>query len=472
MTDEQQAVICAVDDPNVDLIKVSAVSGAGKTWTLQRLVEHAKPSSCIYLAYNNAIAAEARTKFKSPVVCKTVHSLAYQNTVRPFDLKVGYFGPRNVSYPLSYDNKQILPSVIEAFCLSEYTSFTKYCTDMTDYEEDMINAGEHCLKQMSIGAIDCTHAFYLKLYHILLDNGSIIHDTYDLLLLDEAGDLNPVTLRVFLLLPAVKKVLVGDPQQNIYSFNHTINGFSELANQGKLLTLSKSFRVSDVIANRIEQFMQEHVDVGFQFKGTKYDSDVPIKTRAYIARTNSKLIERMLMLRERGIVFSLTRNIKSIFATPLALLRLFSGKEVTNPELKYLNMDLHDYKSSPSLQKQYANIAKYIAYIHKDNVNIKTAINLIATHSPKAIWDLYFDLLAIGVAQKPVITLCTAHSSKGLEWDSVEIATDFNKSIEKILRMPRLQRTDEDVEELRLYYVAVSRCKMELTGAVFIDEYA
>ena len=65
-------------------------------------------------------------------------------------------------------------------------------------------------------------------------------------------------------------------------------------------------------------------------------------------------------------------------------------------------------------------------------------------------------------------TLCTVHSSKGLEWDKVIFADDMNKSIAKIIddkeKTPSTYSPNE-LESMNLYYVGCSRAIKELMNA-------
>ncbi len=56
-------------------LKINAFAGTGKTATLI-LLAHATSDSGMYLAFNRALAKEARSKFPCRVQCKTTHSLA------------------------------------------------------------------------------------------------------------------------------------------------------------------------------------------------------------------------------------------------------------------------------------------------------------------------------------------------------------------------------------------------------------
>ena len=123
---------------------------------------------------------------------------------------------------------------------------------------------------MASGNMECSHAFYLKFYHIMLANGSIVHEPFDLLMLDEAGDLNPVTLEIFHLLPATTKIMVGDECQNIYVFNQTINGFESVKDKALNMSMTKSCRVSSKIAPYVESFGQHYINPDMQFQGIDY----------------------------------------------------------------------------------------------------------------------------------------------------------------------------------------------------------
>jgi len=73
LTDEQEAIIDTVKNSNHNIIKIAARAGSGKTSTLLETVKSCNPKSAIYLAYNTAIAKEAKQKFPSCTNCFTIH---------------------------------------------------------------------------------------------------------------------------------------------------------------------------------------------------------------------------------------------------------------------------------------------------------------------------------------------------------------------------------------------------------------
>lgn len=479
-TKQQQATITAVLDPANSLIKVKAVAGAGKTYTLIELAKELNPASGMYLAYNKAISDEAAEKFKGTnIKCSTVHSLAYNGVVRQYNLKVGYFGVRDLYHTglESYDRKLVVDT-LEDFFLSDSTDVDEYL-EAQGLTPQVLNVCMTTLNLMSSGKMQCTHSFYLKFYHIQMAIGAIPTPSTDLLLVDEAGDLTMLTLAIFKLIKAPTKVAVGDPMQNIYGFNNTINAFEILKDEGVNAELTESFRVSDVIANRIQRFVRATMDPEFNFTGRFYTEPPERMTKAYISRSNSGLLKEMLRLMDDNIPFHTTRRIATMLELPIVLANLDNGKSITEYKYKYIETLRRKYEDVPSLAVKYGTIEAYISYHTRDDDELK--------HAFKVVGDCGIDginkLVAHVTACKGLpcdLTLTTAHSSKGLEFAIVEIAPDLNYSVEKAIAdledivNPNSFQSKAIIktatEELRLGYVAASRSMVELINADFLPK--
>ena len=470
LTEEQADILETIQKPDVSLLKVSAIAGAGKTATLVALSNLFR-GRCLYLAYNKAIATEASGKFGQHVQCKTTHSLAYgpivkegrsKPGIKQGPRKVDWFNWKSITERVDYDMKLEVIAAMDEFFLSAHTSMSTFFDE--DYDPAIAALAKKYILAMVKKEIPVTHSFYMKYYHILIASGVITFILpYDLIMLDEAGDLNPVTLEIFKLLPAKKKVMVGDPQQNIYSFNHTINGFKALADYGEFKTLTRSFRCSPEIAKRIEMFGQKYLDPKMQFKGTE-DPDKEIRSAAIIARTNGTLVGTMIQLNETKVPFNLTRPAKEVFALLLILISLKPGAKIFDKRYKHLLEDMNDYYSSAHLQKKYSTLIGYIGAVHSKDIMIKSSVTTLLMHGGRKIITAYELAQTYEKSKTPAkLTLTTAHSSKGLEWDKVTLANDMN--VDDIIETPQTLRSAEDQEELRLYYVAASRARKELINA-------
>ena len=475
LTDEQQLIVDHIKHRTKDeLVLVNAIAGSGKTYLLTQIVSNVPHNTGMYLAYNKSIATEASKKFPSSIDCLTTHSLAFRNTVKQFKLRIGLFNYRAITDKVQYEIKAEVIDTIKEFCLSNYTDFESFAKEK-EISSVVSSLSQKYLQKMNSGEIECTHDFYLKLFHILLASGDINFKKIDFLLLDEVGDINEVTLEIFKLIPAKVKVAVGDNNQNIYTFNHTINAFTKLADEGTHFNLTQSFRVSSHIASRIQEFCQSYIDKNMRFTGIKYPNKT-IKDRAYIARTNAGLIGKMIELNSSGTPYTLIRSAAEIFKLPLVICYLTYQGKITDPAYKHLQTDVDDWFETPSLREKYKNHLLYIQAAHSHDYSLVQAIKLVFSKGKSVIIDT-FEEAKKHEKVKTNLYLTTAHSSKGLEWDEVTITNDLNFSIQDLMeefiaaaltgdKPPKL--TESDLESLNLYYVACSRAKKSLLNAIHL----
>lgn len=477
LTEQQQSVLITLQDENTSIVLTPACAGSGKTHTLIELASCLGVSSGIYLAYNKSIADEAALKFKgTPIQCLTTHSLAYRAVVRQYGLKVGFFNPRDVvTKGVTYKDKKLIVDTLEGFLSSPEVDPNVYL----QYEDnDLTEAVLEHLHLMTNGKLSCSHNFYLKLYHVLLASGELEAPATEILMLDEFGDINPVTLEIFKLINSPKKIAVGDSKQNIYSFNGTIDGFKALAHMGVTVPLTHSFRVADHIATAIEFFMVKNVDPSFEFKGRRYPIDTPITTRGYIARRNAGLVEKMFDLMADNVCFHTVRPIETIIELPLILSNIGNGKPIKDYQFKHIEQVRTMWAERPSIRNKYNDILDYVAYRFEDDEDILRAVKVVKRHSSKSLNDLAAYCKHCKSCDTS-LTLTTAHSSKGLEFSSVELCDDMSQAVRKAQEgISELNKWDRNYdirlkgfqEEFLLYYVACSRAMVELKNATALGK--
>ena len=308
--------------------------------------------------------------------------------------------------------------------------------------------------------IPCTFSFILKYFHLQLLFGTVTPAEVDLLMLDEAGDTSGVILEIFKLFPAKRKVMVGDPDQNIYTFAYTVNGFEKIK-EGVTLPMTKSFRVSPRIANDVQNFCVEHFSPAMRFEGTT-QKDTEIKTKAYISRTNSYLIARAMELNKTDTTYSFTREPKEIFSLVLSLMNLKPDSLIYDKRYKYLPQALVRFDEDTLLQSQYKGFLHYLYGTYgEEDPGLRAAISLLFKYSYKDLYEAYNKAKAM--PKRAPVVLSTAHSAKGLEFDEVYIEDDLNKSAEKCKLSRYLE--PEVMAEFRLYYVACTRARLSLLNA-------
>jgi superfamily I DNA/RNA helicase len=478
LTQEQQTVLDhVVSDTSGKITLVSAVAGSGKTHLLVETAKAIKHTNGLVLCYNKSIATEASKKFPKTTNCITTHALAYSVTVKQFGLKLGTFTYRNITERLDYEVKCILVETLRRFFLSSFTSFDDFlAADIEQLPEYQVTVCKKYIDLMEQGKIECTHDFYLKLYHILLSTGAIEYDPFDFIFLDEAGDLNPVTLAIFQLLPSPRKVAVGDAQQNIYAFNHTINAF-EVLTDVNLFTLTQSFRVPRHITERVQAFCQRYIKPDMEFVG--YDNpNSTITSSAYLTRTNGALVKRIIELVEERIPFGLVRSADEIFKLPLMLCYIKRGGFISNLEYKHLQHDYELWYDDPDIKAKFTSPFTYIASLYPDDAQLSNAIKLLINFNKQKIIDAHKEAKHHEKLNQ-YLTLATIHSCKGLEFDEVYIADDVNNMFDNIQdrlaivkqQDPKATYTPADITEFNLMYVAATRAKKTLNNARYLNGF-
>lgn len=465
LTQEQQAIITHIKEAEEDqTLLINAVAGAGKTYLLTQIVAQVPHQRGIYLAYNKSVAVEAAGKFPSSISCSTAHSLAYRAVVKSLGLRVGNFSYKDIKDRIPYEEKLDILDNIKEFCLSSHT-------DIEDFaKERALSAGvlSLCTKYLNLmydGKIECSHDFYMKVFHMHLADGSIQYPKQDFVLVDEAGDLSEVTLEIFKLLPAKVKIAVGDSAQNIYSFNHTINAFELLKDSGVPFRLTESFRVSDVIASRIEAFCVKHIDPEMSFKGQPLE-DKTIETRAMLSRTNSELISAMIELQDAGVSFKLIRRAADIFKVPLMLCFVKYQGTIHDSAYKHIQADIDEWYETPRLKDAFKHPLQYVLSLYEFDIALASAVRLLQSKGKAAILSVY-EYAKDCEKKQSNLYLATSHSVKGLEFDEVTILEDLNESVRKALEPEDGKEMSEEdiIQELNLYYVACSRAKKSLLNA-------
>lgn len=477
LTVEQSNIIDAVMSSTSDnqIIAVNAVAGSGKTSTARAIVNAYKPKNGFYTAFNRAIVADSASKFGNLLEAKTIHALAYKY-IRP-KKQIEDFTYDTIKENISYEEKADIRDILDDFYRSSEINvedYVKSCTDNTVIQELVVYYANQMLEEK----ISPTFNYMLKCLHIMMEHKEIEID-YDIVILDECQDTTAVTLEIFKLINAQKKIMLGDSYQNIYSFMDTVNGFEELKSDIIPLKLTKSFRCNDQIANIVEEFGTKYLEEGFLFKGnTDIVPNDSIYEIAYISRTNAMLIKRMYDLLYAGRAFSLTRPVNEIFALPIALLNAANGMPVYDKKYKYLEKE---YKKFQQERNKYTNFYEYIILTTQDTL-IENTVKILTGFAAKRINLYQIKKDVSNMKPNKNIILTTAHAFKGLEMDNVYIEEDLNNSVNStILLMKEMATmgnvtsteirgalTKEDKEDLNTYYVALSRAKSSLMHVNYI----
>jgi len=441
-------------------LRIEAYAGAGKTSTLAAMAREL-PGRGMYLAFNKAIAMEARSAFPRAVDCRTAHSLAYRAGGYAYKNQLGMRIPGSqVAQVMGLQDDDILTAASQGGFLLDWMrvftfsddeqpelrhaptrSYLKVLPDEESrlgYAELLLDSARLMWRKMADpddDTIPATHDTYLKGWALF---GPRIEADY--ILFDEAQDANPIMLQIVGGQNA-QRIYVGDRFQQIYSWRGAKNAMQEIETASRCV-LSQSFRFGQPVADVAMRILKDHAGHEVRIKGTPgIESRIGRVDKAdtVLCRTNGKLLEYIGPHMEQGDVVAVTGGTTEVVNLVKGLKQLRFGHRSFHPELASFASwdDVMEYASSE---------------VGRD---LSVAVGLITRMKWSDLDDLLRRLEACDDEdpRHPAdIVVSTAHKAKGRQWDSVKLADDFKSPGDK----------NWHPEEANLLYVAATRAKHEL----------
>lgn len=490
---QQEDIVLAAQDH--DIIIVDSVAGSSKTCT-QVVMAHNNPIASLYLTFSKELAVEAESMFPNNVECRTIHSLAYK--FKGVDIAHKLFRPkgkyRNVAgtgseiakyysiksiditddlqikntliglmvkqtlakYEASNDeviSREHLPYALIKTIENKHITTTKPVLSraIKNLKQDVIKYANRLWKDRtdSLSPVLATHDTYVKMW--ALTNPTV--DT-NVLYLDEIQDASMVFIGV--IQNQVGKcniVLVGDPDQNLYSWRYSVNGL-ELVD-GKKMELSQSFRYGGQIAKLAEMILGNGrsitgcTDISTQ---VGYENVVNKSKHYYkLFRLNSTLLQEAIILISEGKKVNIHVDVQDYVNMLESCQALYDGKvsKVKHEEI----IPFDTWRELEDEAKSGGVLARLVNTVNKGNTY--RVINLLRSHKN---------------TDTPDVTLMTCHKSKGKTLDYVILAEDFPSNYNR-----NGEWVGIDDAEKRLLYVGVTRAKLGLeyneTVQELIDKY-
>jgi hypothetical protein len=484
LTPEQQSIVDFVDElfanKNLKAMAIKAFAGCGKSFVLKYIANKHTDKKILGLAFNSSIAKENKKEFpKRNSKWFTVHGFAREylkkfNVNMDFKNSVSEYKPLRLIKLLglkdatNYELGACINTVLKVYCQSSLTEITPENirkAGKSQLNNDVITMNDVYLKESCKYAkimwdkfenneIPITFDFYLKYFEVNRFCERITE--FDLVELDEAQDSNAVTMSIVTQLPT-KNIYVGDEHQSIYAFRGTLNAMNFA---DKLFYLSTTFRYIPHIANFANKILN-----GYKLEQVPIKSLAPNVGRkdgkkAYLSRNNSSMISLIAKFVDEKIPFKTIKDPDEMFKMAIALYE-FRTKNTLDECLK-------DFEG-----KDFDELKDY-AEETKDN-ELLTALKMQLQYGGK----LYiFKSIAVKYYKSKEDVdyyLSTAHTSKGLEWDEVELLGDF-PDIQRMIAEAKITSAKElllkankkdlvasnIIQEINLYYVAVTRARFKV----------
>lgn len=487
---QQLAVFRWVDTGN-GCLKLTAVAGAGKTYTVTRAILRMK-GSVAALAYNKKAADEFGEKLRelgagSQVQSGTFHSFGFRAwrrvapKVRVDDKKMRNilatqrvpevlegFVTKLVSLAKNhaigvltpFDDASAWWHLVNHFDLGDELPADTFGVETEDLVADGIVRAKQCLKvsaSMDLEVIDFDDMIYAPLLH----DAKVYQN--DWIAVDEAQDTNPArrALAKKMLRPGGRAIFVGDPCQAIYGFTG--------ADSDAMDIIGREFGCQDLPLTVTYRCPKAVVDVARQIVShiTAADS-APTGVVAEMDEESFDKLPQTLLGSDAAI---LCRNTKPLVALAYDLIRRqipchVEGRDIGRGlmalagkwRIKYVNTltDKLDEYLRRETEKALAKGQEQKAESLADKVDtLKVIIRSLPTGATmvelKAAVDRLFGDTPEG--ETPAnLTLSTVHKSKGREWSTVYL---FGRN--KFMPSKFARQQWQLNQEMNLVYVAVTR---------------
>ena len=459
-------------------LRIQAFAGAAKTSTLIMVAnELVKPS--LYLAYNKAMADEAKERFPDHVEVRTTHSLAYAHIGKDYKHKLSR--PSGKYINIASTGGEIARFFkIKDIELSETTKLSgaaiglaiKQTVNSFEYSAEQDLQDKHIpkalvndfkkrkgfvestfrkivLKHAKLlwkeridlsSVVLCTHDTYMKLFQL----SKPVLSGYEVIYLDEAQDSNACLLDIFERQSA-QKIAVGDSFQSIYQWRGSINAMEKLDYEQK--TLTKSFRFGQAVADVATRILRDqhtgqcdHQVKGFEILDTIATDEYDTEGKPYtiLFRTNAALLAEAVSLLEEGYKLNIEADMTDFVKSLQSAVALFkcNQKDVKHEDIVPFNT-WEELKTEGKGNGELTRLAKIV-----EEGEALRYISILEQHYNTTT---------------PDITLTSAHKSKGREWDIVVLADDFPSCYDSSGKFVGM-----DEQERNLLYVAATRAKKVL----------
>lgn len=460
----------AIHEDNSNILCVRARAGSGKTTSLIGYAAARPDQRLLYICFSKAIQMEAAKKFPKNTDCRTMHSIAFGPVGRKYAQKL-------CSKLAAYEIVRELGGamVIAQYAIATVVNYTTSAerelsgTHVPDKVQpmDAVRVLE-LAHRIWAGMCDehnktirMTHDGYLKLFQL----GAAYLGNYDGILLDEFQDTNPVTLDIFLR-QSCRKVMVGDEYQSIFAFRNAVNALDSIT-PDRSLYLTQSFRFGEGIANMASGLLRCFFDekIGVIGKGkhpTTFNIDFE-REHGILCRTNAGVFEAAVFNIDTLSLHFIGGVENYQFQNVLDAWWLYSRAfgEIKNPLIRAFG--------SYSEMKEYAE-----AVDDKELISLTRVVEKYGSDIPALVDRVQRE--ALREREGSLVQICTAHRSKGLEFDQVVLWDDYGTLIDDKTGYLMTPKTIEEREEIHLLYVALTRAirviQLNTTIREWLDLYS
>lgn len=458
---------------------IYAGAGSGKSTTIVHglsLIPTWK--SVIFLAFNKSIADELGARVPTNVQAMTFHKMCFGNYRRAFGRVIvdkdgsktfdilkqilhndrrqmevyGKYVKRLIGYAKNAGIGVLVPNEVPEW--QQLVWHYNLTPDSEALDESLAVAFSMEVLEISnqmTSLIDFDDMIYLTLLK------GVVLDKFQYVIVDELQDLSGIQLELTkkVLGPGGRFIGVGDPNQAIYGFRGAAaDGMDRFVAEfnAHMLPLSVSYRCSRAIGTlvntKIKDFsVHDNAPEGRVIEQGSFDETIFDRTDAILCRNTLPLVTLAYkFIRKRLACKILGREIGEGLIT---LIKLMNTTDVDKLEEKLITYRTREVEKA--LAKNQESAAQAI----EDKVN---CVLVFVTQLPEGqrtiqkLTDIITDLFTNN-SDSDVLTMCTIHKAKGLEWHRVFLLDP------QLMPSKFAKRPWELVQEGNMWYVAITRAK-------------
>lgn len=439
-TDEQKNII----DDSPDFIErkktvvISARPGTGKSTTLRSVAQANPEKKFLYLSVMREGVEQNMSKMPKNCDVYTTYGFALKHTKLNgvniiHDYKVSEIAD---ILEISFGRASKVKKLSEKYMISHAQTIAEL---KHEFDDEIVFATQAYLRKMQNREIDLTQKYYLKEFSFLLGRGKKIKG-YDCLMVDEFQDTNPVIASIYKNLGDISRIVVGDPDQSIMGFAGSINGMDAIIGDVSYV-LSVNFRSNNEVIAYGNDVLKNILGRPYRIlPGREFqDANEIIRSDAIITRTNAALIRFM----DYYDNFNTVKDPEEIFSLPIAI---------------------HKWLRGANFPKQFWFLSKIkteeklLSFARKTNDHKIMGAYLIFRRYSEARLEKLWQKALMQQKDKSGITLLTGHTSKGLEFNTVRLGSDFPDLYRLAKKVENHEISKEElIEEINLYFVAITR---------------
>lgn len=487
---------------------LEAVAGAGKTTTLLQGVK--RMTGKVWLGvFNKKLADEIQTRLagdddpfgmNANAYASTFHSIGFQTIRRTNKVRVDNDKCRNIAKMLietregvdQLRNRRLrdaTPVALRLLSLAKNRLLTVDSAasewfDILDHHDIQMPGGvtpdlavefamqilEESRNQRHL--IDFDDMIYLP----VIDNLKPVR--YDWILIDEAQDTNPArrALAGKMLKPGGRLIAVGDPRQAIYGFTGADNdALDQIRREYNAITipLSVTFRCPRAVVEHARSFGATLEAAPDADEGIVTDCDevgmlATLREMSTAERANTALLCRVTKHLVR-ICFQLIREgiPARIEGRSIGegLIKLATRWRIR--DLAGLDERLEEYRVRETEKAMAKEDESWAERVNDQVDTLQLLIVLTCKNGGHRVDDLIQTITGMfedDVASRDILTLCTSHRAKGLEWDTVYLLGRT-----RLMPSPWAQQPWMIEQEMNLIYVSITRALHKFVDVTLKD---